>query len=509
MQKKLFLDMDGTLSQFFAHAKCIEKMSEQGFFADLDPYINAVEAVKKLKLRGEELEVCILSAISNLFEEEEKKEWIQRYIGDIPVYFCKAGSSKADYILQLESKECIPEDYFLLDDYSKNLLDWKKKGGTPIKFRNELNGRGWNGSNFNGHTVYYDQKPDELAHDILSVMKIIPETKISYDEPANWQQMRYEIDKAMETEFGWHLIDGQWTTEIYADYRDCLDKSEIEEIFRSAEPSIAFHEKLYDMYEGHALQMEAEAEKAVRRKLGKLGCGFATDGDGRFQNPETEEIFQSILEDGIFCVEYPADHFRKQELCVNIMIDTGDRMHNFTDNATYPFLDAFKEAEIPGTASIAWLAGTQGVSREALKRRMNAFEDDVTKKGFVDTLGLELINMSSNRAVLTFLVRMTLGQALALSDAMFAFPPEHDDPRYISIGKGTRTGLYDDEFGIGSLFGIELEQDVKVPIGIIHSAKPDGCEGNYSVAETCDLDRSAWKDTLTMNIRWKTAEAVA
>ena len=46
------------------------------------------------------------------------------------------------------------------------------------------------------------------------------------------------------------------------------------------------------------------------------------------------------------------------------------------------------------------------------------------------------------------------------------------------------------------MFSIELEKDVEIPLSIIRSAKPDGCDGSNAVEEIYGMSGAAWKDTL-------------
>ena len=45
----------------------------------------------------------------------------------------------------------IDEDDILLDDYSKNLIEWVEAGGTAIKVRNNIN---CSGKTWKGDTIY-------------------------------------------------------------------------------------------------------------------------------------------------------------------------------------------------------------------------------------------------------------------------------------------------------------------------------------------------------------------
>lgn len=137
--------MDGTLSRFYKNPKFLEHMLTPGYFSSLDPYESMVETVNRLKDMG--CEVFILSAFNSAFEVEEKKEWLSRFIPALDekhTLFCKAGTDKSSFVHSLgyELSQCM-----LVDDYSKNLIEWTKKGGKAVKAKNEINCKGvsWQG----------------------------------------------------------------------------------------------------------------------------------------------------------------------------------------------------------------------------------------------------------------------------------------------------------------------------------------------------------------------------
>lgn len=58
---RLFVDMDGTLAVFNQIDK-LETLYEQGYFANLTPQVNVVDAVRMVQSR-DEIEVFVLSAV--------------------------------------------------------------------------------------------------------------------------------------------------------------------------------------------------------------------------------------------------------------------------------------------------------------------------------------------------------------------------------------------------------------------------------------------------------------
>lgn len=167
-EDRLFVDMDGTLAEF-KPCKTIEKLYEPGYFANLKPLENVVEAVRT-HAAEQNFDVYILSAYlaDSPYALQEKDEWLEEHLPEIDGkhrIFCPCGEDKSIYI-----PGGVSERDYLLDDYTHNLLRWEKAGGNGIKLMNGINGtKGiWQGAR-----VYADSKPGSLAIDIekLIVMK--------------------------------------------------------------------------------------------------------------------------------------------------------------------------------------------------------------------------------------------------------------------------------------------------------------------------------------------------
>ena len=60
-EKRLFVDMDGTLA-VFTPVDELETLYEQGYFLNLQPHENVVAAIKEIITKHPEIEVSILSA---------------------------------------------------------------------------------------------------------------------------------------------------------------------------------------------------------------------------------------------------------------------------------------------------------------------------------------------------------------------------------------------------------------------------------------------------------------
>lgn len=135
---RLYVDMDGTIAKFYHHKQYLEKMHEQGYFANLKPYA-MLKAIKQLASKSN-IEVFVLSAcVFSPYCEPEKLAWLDKYLPEIDDdhrILVNVGENKADYI-----------DYdvdtinILLDDYSRNLIEWEQYdvNNIGIKFVNGIN----------------------------------------------------------------------------------------------------------------------------------------------------------------------------------------------------------------------------------------------------------------------------------------------------------------------------------------------------------------------------------
>lgn len=286
--------------------------------------------------------------------------------------------------------------------------------------------------------------------------------------------------------------DGTFSCEIYADYRDEMGDKTAIKISRSEYPMQTFWEHLDEWYQDYQWELGDELEKEVRAKL------TATDGpypEGLSNEDDTRML--DTLHNLVY-FKLPADHFLKRSFHVNIMVDTGDGNVDYTLNSAYPCWYGRCGEPIDPKAGIAWLAKTQGYTRGRLKRALQ--EGDMAEpKGFLQSMRVELANLSSAMSTVTFLVELTLEQLIELNRLIRLQDRDgvHYDSRknpycgYIVIDKDTETGLYDPWNGGGSVFEIQLEKDVKLPIKYIRSALPDGGDG-HSVGSVYGMCGSAW-----------------
>lgn len=151
MAKRIFIDMDGTIADIHGEENWYERVkNEEDFFKKLNPFTNLIVALFLISLKypKEEVELFSLSAIEKSFAKTAKDEWIAKeasFINESNRIYTKCGDRKADYVGP------ITKDDILLDDYSKNLIEWVEAGGTAIKVRNNIN---CSGKTWKGDTIY-------------------------------------------------------------------------------------------------------------------------------------------------------------------------------------------------------------------------------------------------------------------------------------------------------------------------------------------------------------------
>lgn len=250
---------------------------------------------------------------------------------------------------------------------------------------------------------------------------------------------------------------GSWyAAEIYADYRDEISDSDAIKILGSENPIDAFYEWIDQAY----LETKWYYQDELIKELAKELDIDDTDRD----------VLRDVVEE-LVCFEEPCDHYLDQEFKANITTDTGDGNFDYVLNSVYPHYAAESGHAIDDRASIVWLAKTQGYTKGQLRRALE--QGDVKDpNGFLESMRQEVINLPSCMSTVTFLAKMTLGQLITLNqlirlqDRNGHFYDARMNPYcgWISIDKRAETGLFDPWNGGGSVFEIQLEKDVKLPI---------------------------------------------
>lgn len=145
---KIFVDLDGVLVDFdketrwlgfppfdnIEHDKKIKKefwkkigeMAKQGipFWGNMDPMPDAMVLWNYVKKYNPE----ILSATGHVGNAaSEKREWVKKYLGDVPVHLVQKSAEKAQFAAP---------NHILIDDRSKSIDPWVAAGGIGILHKN-------------------------------------------------------------------------------------------------------------------------------------------------------------------------------------------------------------------------------------------------------------------------------------------------------------------------------------------------------------------------------------
>ena len=158
----VFVDMDGTLAVWNSE-KSIEEVARKGYFESLQPFDTMVQAVRMLL--NQQIPVCILSSVfHDDHSVQEKNIWLDKYLPEIPYerrFYVPYGSSKTDYV------NANGEKVILIDDFTKNLLEWKSFGEIGIK---ALNGINHTNGTWKGYFIDIHSYPEIIANTITGIL---------------------------------------------------------------------------------------------------------------------------------------------------------------------------------------------------------------------------------------------------------------------------------------------------------------------------------------------------
>ncbi len=165
--KRLYVDMDGTLAEF-KEVDTLEKLYEEGYFLNLKPQMNVIDAVRKLIEHNQDVEVFIMSSVlsDSRYALNEKNEWLNKYLPEIDEehrIFPPCGDDKKYYI-----PGEMDHNNYLLDDYTKNLAQWEP----PCIGIKLLNGINHTHGTWQGAKVSMELSPEELVQAIRETMEL-------------------------------------------------------------------------------------------------------------------------------------------------------------------------------------------------------------------------------------------------------------------------------------------------------------------------------------------------
>jgi 5'(3')-deoxyribonucleotidase len=134
MKPIIYCDMDGVLADFdkVENAVAIYK-TEPNFFYNLEPIIENVNAIKKLIAKN--YLVKILSKSPHKNADNDKRKWLEKYLPEIEnenIIFARPHETKISFVDELEKHFSL-----LLDDYEKNIDEWRNENGLAFKITKE------------------------------------------------------------------------------------------------------------------------------------------------------------------------------------------------------------------------------------------------------------------------------------------------------------------------------------------------------------------------------------
>jgi FMN phosphatase YigB (HAD superfamily) len=121
--KRYYFDVDGVLANFHKEKFEYKKAVNREWIANLEPFVENVELVRTLILRGEK--VFIISKAASENARLGKLDWFKKYLPELVeenIFVIVGHGNKADYI---QTEEAI-----LFDDDMKNCRQWAKAGQT-------------------------------------------------------------------------------------------------------------------------------------------------------------------------------------------------------------------------------------------------------------------------------------------------------------------------------------------------------------------------------------------
>lgn len=280
--------------------------------------------------------------------------------------------------------------------------------------------------------------------------------------------------------------DGFYHFDIYVDYRDEIDDSTAQEILNNDYPYDTLIEKLWDWYQESEWDIIDDLVDDFNEKVDpELLEDANIIADGNLDDGMIREEFMNAVD-----VDYPIDWAEDQEFCFNIIVSNGDDNYEFCLNEYIVDEDGNvnEDAEKSG---LVWLAKQQGYTLDQVVEALK--DDDIAEpKTFLETVLQEVANGYGCEA-LTFCVKMTLGQAIALKEKMKSNPNGS-----IVIDKKAECGLFDPWAGGGSVLEIACEKDIEIPFKNIwkfyiderRSSRYDSIHNVYGTGD------SIWRDCL-------------
>lgn len=233
----VYFDIDGTLGKWYTDGRglSLEEMIDPAnhYFRNIETQGSMVTLANMLHEQG--VDVCIISAA---YKDtiRDKWDWIKEHLPFIPeenICFAPIGADKTDFV------KGNAEISILVDDYNKNLEQWK---GTPIKALNGVNSHSDKYVEIDFHSVE-KSIDNRLAMIELQVeQNLTPESYIDKVRDQNYLALFNTIKEA-----AFMISDQIAKIEKQAQQEQALSVSELDMVANCGENG-TFEESVYDIY---------------------------------------------------------------------------------------------------------------------------------------------------------------------------------------------------------------------------------------------------------------------
>lgn len=179
---RIFVDMDGTLAKW--NNVEFEQLFEKGYYRNLEPDMEILNEVNNLIRQGEDVYILSAYLTESDYAKNEKQEWVKQYLPELPEekqIFVPYGTNKAKYLKEHYSP--ITNTDYLIDDYTKNLQEWKEYGGIGVKYLNGINHTRatWKGLMINEEYNDFSKLSNVVLSEKLKQLNIILFNRIELD----------------------------------------------------------------------------------------------------------------------------------------------------------------------------------------------------------------------------------------------------------------------------------------------------------------------------------------
>lgn len=179
MKKNYFFNMDGVLATYDRDAYIGQNplflQPHVHYFRNLEPDMKMLSVMDGLwsYIRCHRLqdEIYIITSIANngaLFNEHlhDKLEWVSKWIPYFPIdHVFACVSSKRDIFEMISNRKLIPNHDILIDDYNKNLIEWREADGTAIKYLNGIN----SSESWDGKKVHHNADKESIIQSLITI----------------------------------------------------------------------------------------------------------------------------------------------------------------------------------------------------------------------------------------------------------------------------------------------------------------------------------------------------